>query len=893
MVEPSGTAVLQRTTCPYCGVGCGVEILSDDGGQSVRVRGDAAHPANFGRLCSKGLALAESLTLPHRLTQPQADGRSLSWAAALDAITARLKAVLADHGPEAVAFYGSGQLLTEDYYVLNKLGKGFIGTGNVDTNSRLCMASTVAGHKQSFGADTVPGLYEDWELADLVILVGSNTAWCHPVLFQRLLAARKNRGTKIVVLDPRQTSTTVEADLHLPLRSGSDIALFGGLLRAIAETGALNGDYLAAYTNGAEAAVAAAPDLPAVAAATGLSPVQIAAFYQLFIETPKVVTVFSQGVNQSSHGSNSVSAILNVHLATGRIGTPGCGPFSVTGQPNAMGGREVGGLANQLAAHMDFASADDRDRVRRFWGAPRLAEKPGLRAVDLFQALVDGKIKFLWILATNPLASMPDANLAREALARCPTVVLSEAITDTETARYAHFLLPATTWGEKDGTVTNSERRISRQRAFRTPLGEAKPDWWALAQVGRRLGYADAFAYESPAEVFREHAALSAFENEGRRDFDLSAALNISATEYDALSPVCWPWRSGAAPEPPKRFFAQGGFFTPDRRARLVPTPVATTASQTSLAFPLALNTGRVRDQWHTMGRTGFDPKLMTHVPRPTLAIHPRDAAALGIAEGDLVQVTSATGALLRLAELTDKQREGEVFAAMHWNAAWCGGGAVGRVIAPHADPLSGQPELKFTPVAVSRIEPLWRGYALLRHAPEPLAQWDLPGFFWCKRPLQGGWAVEFWALPSLAAAPNGQLVLAPLLDGPLEAFTPLTVVDPARGRWRGAFLRDGRLEAVFILGPGPEIDHLLPLFTDPEADAQTVLAGRTAAVPTSPIICSCFQVSAARIQAAIASGEAVSVEALGAFLKAGTNCGSCIPELKGFLRHAETSLVA
>lgn len=891
MGEPH-TAVLQRTTCPYCGVGCGVEIVSNDGGATLAVRGDAAHPANKGRLCSKGSALADSLTLPHRLTQPLKGDQPLSWDAALEEITARLKAVLADHGPEAVAFYGSGQLLTEDYYVLNKLGKGFIGTANVDTNSRLCMASTVAGHKQSFGADTVPGLYEDWEQADLVILVGSNTAWCHPVLFQRLLAARQSRGTKIVALDPRQTSTTAEADLHLPLRSGSDIALFGGLLRAIADAGALNDAYLTAHTNGADTALAVAPDLPAVAAATGLSPVQVAAFYRLFIETPKVMTVFSQGVNQSSHGSTTVSAILNVHLATGRIGTPGCGPFSVTGQPNAMGGREVGGLANQLAAHMDFASADDRDRVRRFWDAPRLAEAPGLKAVDLFQALVDGKIKFLWILATNPLASLPDANLAREALAQCPTVILSDAICDTETARYAHFLLPAATWGEKDGTVTNSERRISRQRAFRAPLGDAKPDWWALAQVGRRLGYADAFAYDRSADIFREHAALSGFENQGRRDFDLSGAIGLSDTDYDALAPFCWPWKAGEAPGA-SRFFAEGGFFTPDRRARLVPTPMTATASSTSLAFPLVLNTGRVRDQWHTMGRTGFDPRLMAHLPRPTVALNPRDAATLGIAEGDLVQVTSATGAMLRLAEVTDKQPPGEVFASMHWNGAWCGGGAVGRVIAPHVDPLSGQPELKYTPVAISRLDPLWRGYALLRDAPEPMAQWDLPGFFWCKRPLNGGWAVELWALPTLDIIPDGAPILATLLGGPPEAFTPLTVADPARGRWRGAYVREGRLDAVLILGPGPEIDHLLPLFADPEIDAQTVLAGRGTVAAASPVVCSCFQVSAARIQAVIASGEATSVEAIGALLKAGTNCGSCIPELKGFLRHAETSLVA
>ncbi len=888
------SVVLQRTTCPYCGVGCGVEVLSADGGATVSVRGDAAHPANRGRLCSKGSALAESLSLPHRLTQPLRDGAPVSWELALDDITARLREVLATHGPEAVAFYGSGQLLTEDYYVLNKLAKGFIGTSNVDTNSRLCMASTVAGHKQSFGTDTVPGLYADWELADLVILVGSNTAWCHPVLFQRLLAARKSRGLKLVVLDPRQTSTTSEADLHLPLRGGSDIALFSGLLRAIAEAGAVKTEYVANHTRGLAEALTVAPDLATVATATGLSPVQIAAFYKLFIATPNVVTVFSQGINQSSHGSDSVSAILNVHLATGRIGTPGAGPFSITGQPNAMGGREVGGLANQLAAHMEFASDTDRDRVRRFWRAPNLAQKPGLKAVDMFQAAADGKIKFLWILATNPLASLPDADVVQAALERCPTVILSDCVADTETARYAHFLLPAATWGEKDGTVTNSERRISRQRAFRSPQGAAKPDWWALAQVGQRLGYGEAFAYTNAVAIFREHAGLSAFENGGRRDFDLGGAVELSDAGYDALPPFCWPWRAGDAPSVETRFFANGGFFTPDGRARFIPTGPTAPLSQTSPDFPLVLNTGRVRDQWHTMGRTGATPRLMNHQPRPTVSINPQDAAALGLTEGDLVRLTSATGTAIRVTEITQDQPRGEVFTSMHWNGAWCSGGAVGRVIAPNVDPLSGQPELKFTPVSLSRLLPRWQGYALLRDAPEILAHGDLPGLFWCKRPLGDAWVVELWALPEQDGGPEGAALLAALMGKAADDCVPLTVVDPARGRWRGAYLQSGKLVAALMLGHGPMLEQLLPFFADADlADAQAVLAGRITAPSAGPMVCACFQVSADRIRAAITFGEATSVEAIGALLKAGTNCGSCIPELKGFLRHADAPLVA
>ncbi|TAN64804.1 MAG: nitrate reductase, partial [Magnetospirillum sp.] len=505
-------AEIIRTTCPYCGVGCGVIAMPGEDGWVVK--GDPDHPANFGKLCVKGAALAETIGLDGRLLHPEIGGEPVGWDTALDTVADRFGAVIAEHGPDAVAFYVSGQLLTEDYYVANKLMKGFIGSANIDTNSRLCMSSTVAGHVRAFGADTVPGCYQDIELADLVVLVGSNAAWCHPVIFQRLLAEKIRRpDLRIVVIDPRRTATAECADLHLAIRPGSDAVLFNGLL---------------AHLKGEETEVDC-----------GVALEQIVTFFSWFAETEKVVTLWSQGINQSSSGTDKVDAIINCHLVTGRIGRPGMGPFSLTGQPNAMGGREVGGLANMLAAHMGF---DDTaiDRVGRFWGAGRMATRPGLKAVDLFHAVADGKIKALWVMATNPAVSLPEADLVRTAMAACPFVVVSDCEADTDTTRLAHVRLPALAWGEKDGTVTNSERRISRQRPFLPAPGEARADWWIISRVAARLGHAEAFAYEGPADIFAEHCRLTAFENGGSRDLDLGG---LSGADYDALMPIQWPDR--------------------------------------------------------------------------------------------------------------------------------------------------------------------------------------------------------------------------------------------------------------------------------------------------------------------------------------------------------------
>src|SRR6201986_2363430 len=534
-----------KTTCPYFGVGCGV-LATPDASGGAAISGDPEHPANFGRLCSKGSALGETLALESRLLHPMircSNGRMerIDWGDALDHVAHRLQHIVARDGAKSVAFYLSGQMLTEDYYVANKLMKGFIGSANVATKLRLCMASSVAGHRRGVGADTVPGCYEDLDQADLLVLVGSNAAWCHPVLFQRMIANKQARAARMIVIDPRRTDPAEDAELFLGLKPGTDTALFSGLLVHLADNGALDRAYIEAHTSGFDEALARARGIAgsvaATALATGLPEADVAAFFKMFRETERTVTMYSQGVNQSAQGTDKVNAILNCHLATGRIGKAGAGPFSLTGQPNAMGGREVGGLANQLAAHINF-TPPDIDRVRRFWKAPRIATHEGLKAVQMFEAIRRGQIKALWVMGTNPAVSLPNADAARDALKKLELFVVSENVRSNDTVNSgAHVLLPALAWGEKSGTVTNSERRMSRQRAFLSAPGEAQPDWWIISEVGKRLGFGAAFDYKSAADIFREHAGLSAFENNGSRHFDIRALSSVPDDRFDEMAP--------------------------------------------------------------------------------------------------------------------------------------------------------------------------------------------------------------------------------------------------------------------------------------------------------------------------------------------------------------------
>ncbi|HEV8391981.1 MAG TPA: molybdopterin-dependent oxidoreductase [Dongiaceae bacterium] len=873
-----------RTTCAYCGVGCGVMV-----GEWDVVRGDDAHPANFGRLCSKGSALGETLGLEERLLKPRIAGLEAGWDEALDLVARRLEATIAQHGPDSVAFYVSGQFLTEDYYVANKLMKGFIGSGNIDTNSRLCMASSVAGHRRAFGEDVVPGCYEDFDEADLAVLVGSNAAWCHPILYQRLLAARAGRGTRIVVVDPRRTATAAEADLHLALKAGTDVLLFNGLLAHLADTGALDRAYIDACTTGFDAALAlAAADagsIDKVAAGCGLQAADVARFYDWFAVTERSLTVYSQGVNQSAHGTDKVNAIINAHLATGRIGRPGLGPFSVTGQPNAMGGREVGGLANQLAAHMAFEDAGAIDRVRRFWNAPNMTTRPGLKAVDLFEAVGDGRVKALWIAGTNPAVSLPDAGRVRAALKKCDFVIVSD-VTMTDTTRYAHVLLPAAAWGEKDGTVTNSERRISRQRAFRPLPGEALPDWRIFTAVAQRMGFAAAFPYRAPAEIFREHAALSAFENGGARRFDLGGLADLSDAEYDALAPVQWPVPAGTRGGP-QRLFDGGAFSTADGGARFVAVRQEGPAVPVGERYPIVLNTGRLRDQWHTMTRTGAVPRLMAHAPAPMIEIAPSDAAANDLTEGSFARIRSAQGTAVAQVRVTADQAPGAAFFSMHWNSQFAAQATAGLLVNADADPWSGQPELKHTPVAIAPLAMRWSGFLLSRRSFRPTGL-----IHWSKRAVAGGWLYE---LAGPEPASDGVLLARRLLDAsPREGA--IEYADPRRGLFR-AGLTDGagRLTECLYVGPAEaqaERDWLLGLFAArqplSDADRRALLSGRApVAMPSEGrIVCSCFQVGRKRIAETVRCERIADVATLGLRLQCGTNCGSCLPELRDIIAH-------
>jgi assimilatory nitrate reductase catalytic subunit len=875
------------TTCPYCGVGCGVTAAIGDG-RAISVSGQADHPANFGKLCSKGTALGRTVGLEGRLLHPEIGGRRTSWAKAAEHVARTLARTVARHGPDSVAFYVSGQLLTEDYYAANKLMKGFIGSANIDTNSRLCMASAVVAHKQAFGADLVPGCYEDLELADLIVFSGHNAAWTHPVLVRRMEAA-KALGQQWVCIDPRRTDTADLCDLHLPIAPQSDVRLWNGLLAFLIEAGAVDEAYVAAHVSGFEAVKAQleADDqtLSAVASDCGVEASDLLRFYALFARTAKTVSLFSMGVNQSVQGVAKGAAIINVHLATGRIGKPGAAPFSITGQPNAMGGRETGGMATTLAAHMDFSDAD-RARVQRFWGAPTMAPKPGLKAVDMFEAVHAGRVKAIWIMATNPAVSMPDAARVRDALKGCPFVVVSEAMAETDTTAFAHVKLPALTWGERNGSVTNSERRISRQRPLFEAPGEARADWAIVADVATRMGHVNAFSWRSSGEVFREYARLTAFENHGRL---LNLAPLIDA-DYDALRPVQWPVTAEGGTA---RLFTDGRFQTPDGRARMTPVSPLPPAEQTDGSFSLWLNTGRVRDQWHTMTRSALAPELNLHAPEPYVEIHPDDAAAAALEEGMLARVRTPRGEAVAVARISDRQRRGSLFMPMHWTAAYAPQGRANHLVGPHVDPASGQPEFKHTPARLSAWRDTWRGFYLAR------SRMDAPlgaALIWRRTIREGCHLHEFagrgdevernWVAKALSAGAGAQ--------GEMLSFD-----DPAIGAFRRAWLVGARLERVLFITRGrlPSRGWLTDLFSAPEISPQdriALLAGR----PLGPVedvgatVCACLKVGARTIAKACAAG-ADSVEAVGAATGAGTNCGSCRVEIARLIASKEMARAA
>ena len=907
---------ITQTTCPYCGVGCGVTatVQYTASGQKVSVAGDVTHPSNYGKLCIKGSNLADTLGLETRLLNPMRGRKNqreiTDWTTATDLISDKFQQCIDEYGRDSIAFYVSGQLLTEDYYVVNKFVKGYLGTANIDTNSRLCMSSAVAAHKRAFGEDIVPASYEDFEQTDMVVLVGSNTAWCHPVLYQRIMHAKEQRDLFVVVIDPRFTSTCEAADLHLPILPGQDVALFNGLLQYLAKHGHADQAFIEAHTQGLEQALAHSQlesCIENVAVRTGISLEKLQLFYQKFAQTEKVMTLFSMGVNQSSQGVNKANSITNCHLLTGKIGKLGAAPFSMTGQPNAMGGREVGGLANMLAAHLELDNEKHQQLVQNFWQSPSIAQQAGFKAVDLFHAVESGKIKAIWIMATNPVVSLPDADQVKRALEQCEFVVVSDICQDTDTTQYADVLLPALGWGEKDGTVTNSERRISRQRAFLAEPVEAKADWWAISQVAQKMGFAG-FDFNNSHDIFLEHARLSAEQNSDLtqrnetpnfRYFNLKGLSHLTLDEYQQLQPVQWPvWNKNQAEGLVAQLYAQGQFSHADAKAKFIAIAAVDPVHHICNEYPLVLNTGRIRDQWHTMSRTGLSASLSSHRAEPFCEIHPQDALKYGVKEGELLEVKSKWGSCVLRATVSDHIRRGQVFAPIHWNDQVASDARIGKVVNPVVDPISGEPEFKHTPVIVQPFYSQWQGVFYVRHGFEKIVQASIENTVW-------------WTKITTAKAVRYELVdrkkfsymtehlkeLFPFQD---ESFEWLNLEDQTAHISHSVVLQDGHLIASLYIAPKallPDRDWVASLFKRERLSAmhrKALLAGQAMSMANNegPLVCSCFKVGKNRIIETIKTQKITNEKQVTACLKAGGNCGSCLPEIRGLIKACQMEAV-
>ena len=808
------------TTCCYCGVGCGVVVSTHKNG-IFSVKGDAAHPANHGRLCTKGAALHLSTDTWPRLLYPEINGERTTWDQALDHVAGKFRQIIAAHGPDAVAFYVSGQLLTEDYYVFNKLAKGLMGTNNIDTNSRLCMSSAVAGYKQSLGADAPPCAYEDIDAADLILIAGSNTAFAHPVLYRRIEEARtRNPGLKLVVIDPRATVTARAADLHLALKPGTDIALFNAMLHVIERDCLSDFQFKNSKTENFDNLKSLIDHwTPERAAETCDLPVEkIVEAARMFGNAKAVLSLYCQGLNQSASGTWKNCALINLHLATGQIGRPGAGPFSLTGQPNAMGGREVGGMANLLSGHRDLDNAEHRKEVAALWDIDAVPSKPGKTAVEMFEAIGRGEIKAVWIACTNPAQSMPDTNAVRKALSRADFVVVQEAYRDAETCDYADVLLPAASWGEKEGTVTNSERRISRVRAAVPPPGEARADWQIAADFARRLSLAGEklFPYQNPEQVFNEHR-----ESTRGRDLDITG---ISYAALDQDGPQQWPYPEGAR-NGLTRLYTDGVFPTPSGHARFVATEYLPPVEEPDAQFPFRLTTGRLRDQWHSMTRTGIVARLFSHSPAPEIIVSEFDLQKKSFSNHDLVRVTSRRGSVVMKIRASDEMRAGDAFVAMHWGGRFTAGIGTNALTVAAIDPYSKQPELKHAAVRIEPFAARWRGAftapttpALQRAAAAWLARFD---------------------------------------------YAALTLVDGSEILLRLELATEG--------APAPDpLKALENLFGQPPA---------TGPAAFERSVCACFNVGEAQVRAAVAAGA--TLPGLQKALRCGTNCGSCVPELR------------
>ena len=903
--------IITKTTCPYCGVGCGVDVNVQHKvhGTMVKVAGDIDHPSNFGRLCIKGSNLADTLGLETRVLEPMLgrnDHRQVTtWEAAIEKIATQFQHCIDQYGRDSIAFYVSGQLLTEDYYVVNKFVKGYLGTANIDTNSRLCMSSAVAAHKRAFGEDIVPASYEDFEHTDMVVLVGSNTAWCHPVLYQRIMQAKsKNPDLFVVVVDPRFTSTCEQADLHLPILPGQDVALFNGLFQYLYQNNHVDHQFVEKHTEGLEALLAASEseqDIHELVKRTGISAEKLQLFFDKFAQTEKVMTLFSMGVNQSSQGVNKANSIINCHLLTGKIGKLGAAPFSMTGQPNAMGGREVGGLANMLAAHLDIDNPSHQQLVQSFWQSPSIATQTGLKAVDLFQAIERGKIKAVWIMATNPVVSLPDAEQVKRALEKCEFVVISDICAQTDTTAYADVLLPALGWGEKDGTVTNSERRISRQRAFLDSPKQAKADWWAVCEVAKKLGF-NGFDFSNACDIFNEHAALSAYQNasieqrdqvEHFRYFNLKGLMNLSVEEYHQLPPTQWPVWEKSQRIAVEQLFDRGDFSHKNKKAKLIATVAIDPVHTISEDYPLILNTGRIRDQWHTMTRTGLSANLTTHRAEPFCEIHPNDALKFGIQDKALVEVRSEWGSCVLRVTLDQGVRRGQIFAPIHWTEQVASDARIGKVVNPVVDAISGEPEFKHTPVAIQTFHTTWQGVLYVREGVEQHIQTSLQQCaWWAKIKTAKAFRYEIAARQSFDQTQNNLKNFLPFID----ETEWLSLEDRSSQLSHSVILQDGILIASLYIAPAdllPDRDWVAGLFKRERLSAlhrKALLAGTPISATNSdgPLVCSCFKVGKNKIIEAIKTQNITHEKQVTACLKAGGNCGSCLPEIRGLIKSCQ-----
>jgi assimilatory nitrate reductase catalytic subunit len=876
-------------------------IVRSDGARIAAVRGDPDHPANRGRLCTKGesllLTLRPETRLLHPELRPMAGARvqreharvHADWEPALEAAAAGFARIIGEHGPDSVAFYVSGQLLTEDYYVFNKLARAVAGTNNIDTNSRLCMSSAVSAYKLTLGADAPPACYEDIDHADCIVIAGANMAYAHPVLFRRIEAARARRpAPKLIVIDPRRTDTAAQADLHLALLPGSDVALFNGMLHVLLWEGLIDASYIARHTEGFDPLKAVVSEYTprAVAQLCGLRAEDIVQAARWFGGARAALSLYCQGLNQSVQGTEKNATLINLHLACGQVGRPGAGPLSLTGQPNAMGGRETGGMATLLPGHRDPADPADRDEVARAWGVPALPVAPGLTAIEVFEALHAGRVKAVWIACTNPVQSLPGEVRAGEALAHAELVVVQEAFAATETTPYADVLLPAATWGEKQGTVTNSERCVSRVRAAVPPPGEARADWRIAAdfalRLGRRLGreVGHLFAYATPQDIFDEHRALTA-----GRDLDMTG---LSYALLEASGPQQWPLPAGRT-QGAQRLYVDGKFPTPNGRARFVAAAHRATAERTDARHPLHLSTGRLRDQWHGMSRTGSVARLFAHAAEPRLSMHAGDMGRRGLRDGDLARVTSRRGALVLRVQASDELQPAQAWLPMHWGRRFLTGGSNALTLGAF-DPISKQPEFKHAAVQVEKLDWRWELVALRVSERSDHLQRVQPLLERFPHASCGLLGRERTVTVLRAAAPAA--VAQSLIDQVDAALDlnheagALDYRDARRGVAKRVLLHDGALVGARLSGEtaahawladlmeqGVSVESLRGVLLAPAANPAAVPAAR------GRVLCNCFDVTERDARTRLAQG--CSLEALQSELKCGTQCGSCLPELR------------